>query len=125
VFGVVLRDSTTTTARRAAALTPWQLALLGASSIVARRPLAFPVLPGLSLPRAVGSDLATVLAPPAHRRRHPVRSVPPVVDPNRCRALGSLGGLFETFSVFALPLIATAGVLSTVTRSSRACSSSP
>ena len=121
VFGIVLPRLVDYDAVRAAiaALTPWQLALLAASSIVAYVAGAGPsrvLVPGLSWPRAVGSDLAA---------RAVVSTVPGPTDvatrfvlyrqwsiPTDVASAGiALAALFETFSIFALPLIATAGVL--------------
>lgn len=121
VFGIVLPRLVDYDAIRASlgALTPWQLALLGASSIVAYVASAGPsrvLVPGLSWPHAVGSDLAA---------RAVVSTVPGPTDvatrfvlyrqwsiPTDVASAGiALGALFETFSAFALPVIATAGVL--------------
>jgi uncharacterized protein (TIRG00374 family) len=121
VFGIVLPRLVDYDAVRAAlgALTPWQLALLGASSVVAYVASAGPsrvLVPGLSWPHAVGSDLAA---------RAVVSTVPGPTDvatrfvlyrqwsiPTDVASAGiALAALFETFSVFALPLIAAAGVL--------------
>ena len=102
-----------------AALTPGQLALLGAASAVAYVANAGPtrvLVPGLSWPHAVGSDLAA---------RAVVSTVPGPTDvatrlvlyrqwsiPTAVASAGIvLAALFETFSYFALPLIATAGLL--------------
>jgi uncharacterized protein (TIRG00374 family) len=102
-----------------AALTPGQLALLGAASGVAYVASAGPsrvLVPGLSWPHAVGSDLAA---------RAVVTTVPGPTDvatrfvlyrqwgiPTDVASAGiALAGLFETFSCLALPLIATAGIL--------------
>ena len=123
VFGVVLPRLIDYDAVRAAlaALTPGQLALLGASSIVAYVASAGPsrvLVPGLSWPHAVGSDLAA---------RAVVSTVPGPTDfatrlvlyrqwsiPTTVASAGIvLAALFETFSYFALPLIAIAGVLVT------------
>jgi putative heme transporter len=121
VFGFVLPRLIDYDAVRAAlaALTPGQLALLVAGSIVAYVAGAGPsrvLVPGLSWPRAVGSDLAA---------RAVVSTVPGPTDvatrfvlyrqwsiPTDVASAGiALVALFETFSIFALPLIATAGVL--------------
>jgi putative heme transporter len=121
VFGVVLPRLIDYDAVRAAlaALTPWQLTLLVASSIVAYVAGAGPsrvLVPGLTWPHAVGSDLAA---------RAVVSTVPGPTDvatrfvlyrqwsiPTDVASAGiALAALFETFSVFVLPLIATAGVL--------------
>jgi uncharacterized protein (TIRG00374 family) len=100
-------------------LTPGQVALLGASSIVAYVASAGPyhvLVPGLSWPRAVGSDLAaravvsTVPGPTDVATRlvlYRQWSIPTDV----ASAAIALAAVFETFSVFALPVIATAGVL--------------
>jgi uncharacterized protein (TIRG00374 family) len=121
VFGIVLPRLVDYDAVRAAlaALTPGQLALLGASSIVAYVASAGPsrvLVPGLSWPHAVGSDLAA---------RAVVSTVPGPTDvatrlvlyrqwsirTDVASAAIALAALFETFSVFTLPVIATAGVL--------------
>jgi len=121
VLGIVLPRLVDYDAVRAAlaALTPGQLALLGATSAVAYVASAGPsrvLVPGLSWPRAVGSDLAA---------RAVVSTVPGPTDvatrfvlyrqwsiPTDVASAGiALAALFETFSFFALPLIATAGVL--------------
>jgi putative heme transporter len=121
VFGFVLPRLIDYDAVRAAlaALTPWQIALLGASSVVAYVASAGPsrvLVPGLSWPHAVGSDLAA---------RAVVSTVPGPTDvatrlvlyrqwsiPTDVASAGiGLAALFETFSVFALPVIAMAGVL--------------
>jgi uncharacterized protein (TIRG00374 family) len=121
VFGIVMPRLVDYDAVRAAlaALTPWQLALLGASSIVAYVASAGPsrvLVPGLSWPRAVGSDLAaravvsTVPGPTDVATRlvlYRQWSIPTDV----ASAAIALAALFETFAVFALPVIATAGVL--------------
>jgi uncharacterized protein (TIRG00374 family) len=121
VFGIVLPRLVDYEAVRAAlaALTPLQLALLGASSIVAYITSAGPsrvLVPGLSWPHAVGSDLAA---------RAVVSTVPGPTDvatrmvlyrqwsiPTDVASAGiALAAFFETFSAFVLPVIATAGVL--------------
>jgi putative heme transporter len=121
VFGIVLpRLIDFDTVRAAlAALTPGQLALLGVTSAVAYVAGAGPfrvLVPGLSWPRAVGSDLAA---------RAVVSTVPGPTDvatrfalyrqwsiPTALASAGiALAALFETLSFFALPLIATAGAL--------------
>ena len=123
VFGVVLPRLIDYDAVRAAlaALTPGQLGLLGATSAVAYVANAGPtrvLVPGLSWPHAVGSDLAA---------RAVVSTVPGPTDvatrlvlyrqwsiPTAIASAGIvLAALFETFSSFALPLIATAGLLVT------------
>ena len=123
VFGVVLPRLIDYEAVRAAlaALTPGQLGLLGATSVVAYVANAGPtrvLVPGLSWPHAVGSDLAA---------RAVVSTVPGPTDvatrlvlyrqwaiPTAIASAGIvLAALFETFSSFALPLIATAGLLVT------------
>jgi uncharacterized membrane protein YbhN (UPF0104 family) len=63
VFGIVLPRLVDDEAVReaVAALTPWQVAILGVASLVAYVASAGPyraLVPGLSWPRAVGSDLA-------------------------------------------------------------------
>jgi uncharacterized protein (TIRG00374 family) len=102
-----------------AALTPGQLALLGASSVVAYVASAGPsrvLVPGLSWPHAVASDLAA---------RAVVSTVPGPTDvatrfvlyrqwsiPTDVASAGiALAAMFETFSFFALPLIAAAALL--------------
>lgn len=121
VFGIVMPRLVDYDAVRAAlaALTPWQLVLLAASSIVAYVASAGPsrvLVPGLSWPHAVGSDLAA---------RAVVSIVPGPTDvatrfvlyrqwsiPTDVASAGiALAALFEPFSVFALPAIATAGAL--------------
>ena len=123
VFGIVLPRLVDYDAVRAAiaALTTWQLALLVASSIVAYVAGAGPsrvLVPGLSWPHAVGSDLAaravasTVPGPTDVATRlvlYRQWSIPTTV----ATAGIVLAGLFEAFSYFALPPIATAGVLVT------------
>ena len=123
VFGVVLPRVVDYDAVRAAlaALTPGQLALLGAASVVAYVASAGPsrvLVPGLSWPHAVGSDLAaravasTVPGPTDVATRlvlYRQWSIPTAV----ASAGIALAALFETFSYFALPLIATAGLLVT------------
>ena len=121
VFGIVLPRVVDYDAVRAAlaALTPGQIALLGAASAVAYVASAGPtrvLVPGLSWPHAVGSDLAA---------RAVVSTVPGPTDvatrlvlyrqwsiPTAVASAGiALAALFETFSYFALPLIAAAGLL--------------
>ena len=123
VFGIVLPRLVDYDAVRAAiaALTTWQLALLVASSIVAYVAGAGPsrvLVPGLSWPHAVGSDLAaravasTVPGPTDVATRlvlYRQWSIPTTV----ATAGIVLVALFEAFSYFALPPIATAGVLVT------------
>ena len=123
VFGVVLPRLIDYDAVRAAlaALTPGQLGLLGLTSAVAYVANAGPtrvLLPGLSWPHAVGSDLAA---------RAVVSTVPGPTDvatrlvlyrqwsiPTAIASAGIvLAALFETFSSFALPLIAAAALLVT------------
>ena len=123
VFGVVLPRLVDYDAVRAAlaALTPGQLALLGGTSIVAYVASAGPsrvLLPALSWPHAVGSDLAA---------RAVVSTVPGPTDvatrfvlyrqwsiPTDVASAGiALAALFETFAYFALPVIATAGLFVT------------
>lgn len=121
VFGIVLPRLVDYDAVRAAlaALTPWQLALLAASSIVAYVASAGPshvLVPGLSWPHAVGSDLAA---------RAVVSTVPGPTDvatrfvlyrqwsiPTDVASAGiALAALFETLAYFLLPLIAAAALL--------------
>ncbi len=123
VFGIVLPRVVDYGAVRAAlaALTPGQLALLGATSAVAYVANAGPariLVPGLSWPRAVGSDLAA---------RAVVSTVPGPTDfatrfvlyrqwsiPTDVASAGIvLAALFETFSCLVLPVIAIVGVLVT------------
>jgi putative heme transporter len=123
VFGVVLPRLIDYDAVRSAlaALTPGQLGLLVATSAVAYVANAGPtrvLVPGLSWPHAVGSDLAA---------RAVVSTVPGPTDvaarlvlyrhwsiPTAIASAGIvLASLFETFAYFALPLIATAGLLVT------------
>lgn len=102
-----------------AALTPGQLALLGASSIVAYIASAGPsrvLVPGLSWPHAVGSDLAA---------RAVVSTVPGPTDfatrfvlyrqwsiPTDVASAGiALAAMFETFAYLLLPLIAAVALL--------------
>jgi putative heme transporter len=119
VFGVLLPRLIDYDAVRAAlaALTLGQLALLGAASAVAYVASAGParvLVPGLSWPHAVGSDLAA---------RAVVSTVPGPTDvatrfvlyrqwsiPADVASAGIVFvALFETFSYLVLPLIATAG----------------
>ena len=123
VFGIVLPQVLDYDAVRdaLAALTPGQLALLGAASAVAYVAGAGPtrvLVPGLSWPHAVGSDLAaravasTVPGPTDFATRlvlYRQWSIPTTV----ASAGIVLAALFETFSYFALPPIATAGLLVT------------
>ncbi len=121
VFGIVLPRLVNYDAVRAAleALTPWQLALLAGSSIVAYVASAAPsrvLVPGLSWPHAVGSDLAA---------RAVVSTVPGPTDvatrfmlyrqwsiPTDVASAGiALAALFETFAYFLLPLVAAAVLL--------------
>jgi uncharacterized protein (TIRG00374 family) len=123
VFGVVLPRLIDYDAVRAAlaALTPGQLGLLVLTSAVAYVANAGPtrvLVPGLSWPHAVGSDLAA---------RAVVSTVPGPTDvatrlvlyrqwsiPTAIASAGIvLAALFETFSSFALPLIAAAALLVT------------
>ena len=102
-----------------AALTGGQLALLGAASAVAYVASAGPsrvLVPGLSWPHAVASDLAA---------RAVVSTVPGPTDiatrfvlyrqwsiPTDVASAGiALAALFETFAYFPLPLIAAVGLL--------------
>jgi uncharacterized membrane protein YbhN (UPF0104 family) len=121
VFGIVLPRLVDYDAVRAAlaALTPLQLTLLVAATALAYVATAGPsrvLVSGLSWPRAVGSDLAA---------RAVVSTVPGPTDvatrftlyrqwsiPADVASAGSaLAGLLETLSYFALPAIATAGLL--------------
>jgi uncharacterized protein (TIRG00374 family) len=121
VFGIVLPRLVDYDAVRAAfaALTPGQIALLGSASAVAYVASAGParvLVPGLSWPHAVGSDLAA---------RAVVSTVPGPTDvatrfvlyrqwsiPTDVASAGIvLAALFETLAYLVLPLIATAGVL--------------
>ena len=116
VFGILMPRVVDYDAVRAAlaALTPGQLALLAAASAVAYVASAGPsrvLVPGLSWPRAVGSNLA------AHAV---VSTVPGPTDvatrfvlyrqwsiPTDVASAGIvLAGLFDAFAYFVLPLIA-------------------
>ena len=120
VFGIMLPRLVDYEAVRAAvaALTPWQVALLGVTSLVAyvaNGPYRV-LVPGLSWLRAVGSDLAA---------RAVVSTVPGPTDaatrfvlyrqwsiPTDAASAGiGLAALFETLSCFALPLIAFPGLI--------------
>ena len=102
-----------------AALTPGQLVLLGASSIVAYVLSAAPsrvLVPGLSWPHAVGSDLAaravvSIVPGPSDIATRFVLYRQWSIPTDAASAGIALAALFEPFSVFALPLIATAGAL--------------
>jgi len=102
-----------------AALTPWQVAMLGVTSFVAYVANAGPsrvLVPGLSWRRAVGSDLAA---------RAVVSTVPGPTDaatrfvlyrqwsiPADAASAGiGLAALFETLACFALPVIALPGLM--------------
>jgi putative heme transporter len=121
VFGIMLpRLVDYETVRAAvAALTPWQVAALAVTSLLACVANAGPyriLVPGLSRARAVGSDLAA---------RAIVSTVPGPTDvatrfllyrqwsiPTDAASAGiGLAGLFEALSFFALPLIAFPGLL--------------
>ena len=121
VFGILLPRLVDYDAVRVAltALTPQQVGLLGVASVVAYVANAGPyrvLVPGLSWPRAVASDLAA---------RAVVSTVPGPTDvatrfvlyrqwsiPADLASAGiALGGLFEPLSYFALPAIAAAGLL--------------
>jgi uncharacterized protein (TIRG00374 family) len=121
VFGIVLPRLVDYGAVRAAlaALTLGQIAVLGAATAVAYIAGAGPyrvLVPALSWPHAVGSDLAA---------RAVVSTVPGPTDvatrfvlyrqwsiPTDVASAGiAFAALFETFSYLALPLIATAGAL--------------
>jgi len=121
IFGIVLPRLVDGDDVRAAlvALTPWQLALLAATSVVAYVASAGPshvLVTGLSWPRAVASDLAA---------RAVVSTVPGPTDvatrfvlyrqwsiPTDVASAGiALAALFETLAYLALPLIAAAALL--------------
>jgi putative heme transporter len=121
VFGIVLPRLVDYEAVReaVAALTPWQVAILGVTSFVAYVANSGPyrvLVPGLSWPRAVGSDLAA---------RAVVSTVPGPTDaatrfvlyrqwsiPTDAASAGiGLAALFETLSCFALPVIAFPGLI--------------
>jgi uncharacterized membrane protein YbhN (UPF0104 family) len=121
VFGIVLPRLVDYEAVReaVAALTPWQVAILGFASLVAYVANSGPyrvLVPGLSWPRAVGSDLAA---------RAVVSTVPGPTDaatrfvlyrqwsiPADAASAGiGLAALFETLSIFALPVIAFPGLM--------------
>jgi uncharacterized membrane protein YbhN (UPF0104 family) len=121
VFGIVLPRLVDYDAVRAAigGLSPGQLGLLGAATAAAYVAHAGPyrvLVPGLTWPRAVGSDLAA---------RAVVSTVPGPTDvatrvvlfrqwsiPTPVASAGiALASLSEVFSYAALPLIAAAGVL--------------
>jgi putative heme transporter len=121
VFGVLLPRLVDYDAVRAALarLTPGQIALLGATSAIGYVASAGPsrvLVPGLSWPHAVGSDLAA---------RAVVSTVPGPTDfatrlvlyrqwsiPTSVASAGiALAALFETCSYLVLPLIATVGLL--------------
>jgi uncharacterized membrane protein YbhN (UPF0104 family) len=121
VFGMLLPRLVDYDAVRAAlaALTPLQVGVLGAATVVAYVASSGPyrvLVPGLSWPRAVGSDLAA---------RAVVSTVPGPTDvatrfvlyrqwsiPADVASAGiALGGLFEPLSYLALPPIAAAGLL--------------
>ena len=123
VFGLVLPRVIDYDAVRAAlaALTPGQIALLGAASAVAYVASASPsrvLVPGLSWPHAVGSDLAA---------RAVVSTVPGPTDaatrfilyrqwsiPTDVASAGIVfAALFETLSYLVLPVIAIVGLLVT------------
>ena len=81
-----------------ATLTSTQLLALSAATLLAYIANAGPaklLVPGLSWPHAIGSDLAgravASADPRSHRRCHPVRALPPVADPGGCRDLGDRG----------------------------------
>jgi uncharacterized protein (TIRG00374 family) len=121
VFGIVLPRLVDYEAVRAAVaeLTPGQVALLGIASLVAYVASAGPyhvLVPGLSWPRAVKSDLAA---------RAVVSTVPGPTDaatrfvlyrqwsiPTDAASAGiGLAALFETLSCFALPVVAFPGLI--------------
>jgi putative heme transporter len=121
VFGIVLPRLVDYEAVRTAvaALTPWQVAALAVTSLVAYVANAGPyrvLVPGLSWARAVGSDLAA---------RAVVSTVPGPTDaatrfvlyrqwsiPADAASAGiGLAALFETLACFALPLIALPGLM--------------
>jgi uncharacterized protein (TIRG00374 family) len=121
VFGIMLPRLVDYDAVRAAvaALTPWQVAMLAVTSLVAYVANSGPyrvLVPGLSWPRAVGSDMAA---------RAVVSTVPGPTDaatrfvlyrqwsiPADAASAGiGLAGLFETLACFALPVIALPGLM--------------
>jgi uncharacterized protein (TIRG00374 family) len=121
VFGIMLPRLVDYEAVRTtvAALTPWQIAILCVSSFIAYVANSGPyrvLVPGLSWPRAVASDLAA---------RAVVSTIPGPTDvatrfalyrqwsiPTDAASAGiGLAALFETLSCFALPLIAFPGLL--------------
>jgi uncharacterized protein (TIRG00374 family) len=121
VFGIVLPRLVDYDAVRAAlvALTAGQLALLCAASAVAYIARAGPyrvLLPGLSWPRAVGSDLAaravvsTVPGPTDVATRFVLYRQWSIPAPVASTGI-ALASLSEMFSYAALPLIAAAGVI--------------
>ncbi len=121
VFGVVLPRLVDYDAVRAAlaALSPGQLALLGAASAVAYVARAGPyrvLVSKLSWPRAVGSDLAaraivsTVPGPTDVATRFVLYRQWSIPTPVASAGI-ALASLSEVFSYAALPLIAAAGVL--------------
>jgi uncharacterized protein (TIRG00374 family) len=121
VFGILLPRLVDYEAVRAAvaALTPWQVAMLGVTSFAAYVASSAPyrlLVPGLSWRRAVASDLAA---------RAVVSTVPGPTDaatrfvlyrqwsiPTEAASAGiGLAALFETLSCFALPAIALPGLI--------------
>ena len=123
VFGVVLPRLVDYNAVRAAlaALTPGQLALLGATSVIGYVASAGPsrvLVPGLSWPHAIGSDLAaravaSTVPGPTDVATRLVLYRQWSISTTVASAGIVLAALFESFSCFALPLIATAGLLLT------------
>ena len=115
-----------------AALTAGQLAILGVTSAIAYVAAAGPsriLVPGLSWPRAVGSDLAaravvsTVPGPTDIATRYLLYrqwSIPTAVATSGI----VFAAMFETFSILALPPLGTGGVLLSgdVTQQRRSCS---
>jgi uncharacterized protein (TIRG00374 family) len=121
VFGIVLPRLIDYEAVRAAvaALTPWQVAVLGVTSLIAYVANSGPyriLVPGLSWPRAVGSDLAaravvsTVPGPTDAATRFVLYRQWSIPADAATAGIG-LAALFETLSCFALPLIALPGLM--------------
>jgi len=121
VFGVVLPRLVDVDAVKAAieALTPLQLGLLGVASATAYVASAGPsrvLLPDLSWPRAVGSDLAaravvsTVPGPTDAATRFVLYRQWSIPAESSSAAI-ALAGLLETLACFAMPLIAVPGLI--------------
>jgi len=121
VFGIMLPRLVDYEAVRVAvaALTPWQVVILGVTSFVAYVANSGPyrvLVPGLSWPRAVGSDLAaravvsTVPGPTDAATRFALYRQWSIPADAASAGIG-LAALFETLSCFALPLIALPGVM--------------